>query len=548
MATGKDFPLSITVRTVDKATSGLKRINDQIERARKPYKALGEQFRNLYKSSGLSQIASGFKGIGSELRGVARDLGIVGAAAGAAVFGFKHLVEEFDNLGDTAEKAGVSVDFLAQLRHSAEAAGSSAEELDAGLSTFTKSVGQARAGTGKLTGFLKKVSPELLKQVKGAKSNEEAFDLMANAIAKIPDPARRAALATAAFGGAGTALAPLLGRGKKGIDELRQAYFEHAGSQQAAADAAQKAKEAMEPLHGEFTRMKATLVTELAPAFIELTRRLQTFLTSHRTEIAAFIRNFGEALPGAISRAIDFLGEVRDALAPVVQWIGKMVEMVGGAGNAVKILVVAWASFKALNLAGHLLGIVGGLVKMAGAIKAVSTAGAVADAAGGGGAGGGKLGVLKWVPHVAAVTGGAAVGTWLGQKAGTQRLFGSDDARLQRDALGSDRDSFGRHKVAHRLGLTEGELAKRLAEGRAMLAARAGSDEVSARAAANRVPSAAEFRKTQGVGPLAAEAPAAATAKVEVEFKNAPPGMRVRKDGKSTADVDLSTGYQMVTP
>jgi hypothetical protein len=41
---------------------------------------------------------------------------------------------------------------------------------------------------------------------------------------------------------------------------------------------------------------------------------------------------------------------------------------------------------------------------------------------------------------------------------------------------------------------------------------------------------------------------AASAAKLTVDFVNAPKGTRVNTDPTSTADVDLSVGYQMGTP
>jgi hypothetical protein len=52
----------------------------------------------------------------------------------------------------------------------------------------------------------------------------------------------------------------------------------------------------------------------------------------------------------------------------------------------------------------------------------------------------------------------------------------------------------------------------------------------------------------RSAGPGAAQAAALSNAKITVDFANAPRGTRVRTDPKSTADVDLSVGYQMGTP
>ena len=395
MSTGKEFPLSITVKAVDKATGPLRQIAGQVNRS----------FGGLRKMSadmgaGFAKVRSGLSGIGSVAKSLAGTVGIVGGAAGAAVFGFKKLVDEADDLGDAAEKVGLSVDALYQLRRAADEAGSSAEELDAGFSTFTKSLGQARAGTGRMASFLKKVSPELLKQVKAAKSNEEAFNLIAGAAAKIEDPAKRAALATAAFGGAGVALAPLLARGKEGVDQLRAAVLKHAGSQQAAADAAQKTKEAMGPLHDSIQSVKNSILVGLAPAFIKLAESASRFLTDHREEIAAWIRDFGEKLPDRIDRLGSVLAKVGEVFAGIARAIGWVVDKVGGAENAVKLLVAGFLAFKGLQLVGHLGSIAGGLMDIVGAAgKATSGMGAL-------GAGINKLGAA--IPVLAAVAAGAA--------------------------------------------------------------------------------------------------------------------------------------------
>ncbi|MDR2337828.1 MAG: hypothetical protein LBE20_04160 [Deltaproteobacteria bacterium] len=49
---------------------------------------------------------------------------------------------------------------------------------------------QLSAGTGNMLSNIKKVSPNLVRQLKAAKGNEEAFDLMIKAIRGVQDPAK----------------------------------------------------------------------------------------------------------------------------------------------------------------------------------------------------------------------------------------------------------------------------------------------------------------------------------------------------------------------
>ena len=314
MADKKETTLSIVIRTVDKATAAIRAINARIAGLTAPVRAFS------------TRVIGGLKGVGSAIAGVLSKVPLIGgvivASAGAAVAGLMKLVDGFDSLGDKAEAIGVGVDFLAQMRYAAERSGASVEELDAGLQGFSKSLGEARAGTGRMAAFLTKVSPALLRQLKATKSNEEAFDLMADAMQKLEDPAKKAALAQKIFGSA--ALAPLLARGSKGVQDLRNRYLELAGSQKEAAEKSGEVDDAMKDLRASTDGIKAALVTGLAPALKVIVERLRNWFVAHRDDIAQWAADLGEKIPGA--------------LQSIVAWFGKVVEKVESAIGKVKAL------------------------------------------------------------------------------------------------------------------------------------------------------------------------------------------------------------------
>jgi phage-related minor tail protein len=318
----KQTKLSIVIATVDKATAKLKAISDRLDKITKPVRDFREALSGLREKSGLDDVIGGFRGVGGALADLLGKVALVGGVVGGAVAGLMHLVNEFDDLGDKAERFGVSVDFLAQMRFAAEHAGASVEELDGGLKAFSQSLGQARAGTGRMAAFLGKVSPALLRQVKAAKSNEQAFDLMANAMAKIQDPAKRAALAQKVFGDA--ALAPLLGKGAKGVKELRDRFLDLAGPQAGAAEEAGKVDESMHDLKAAMQGVKAALVQGLAPALKIVIDRLREFFNENRARIAEWAANLGKKLPGAIAKLIEFFHSVVDAVRPFVDSATKL--------------------------------------------------------------------------------------------------------------------------------------------------------------------------------------------------------------------------------
>jgi hypothetical protein len=355
----KKVPLSIVISAVDKATAAVRAVNDRISRITSkvsaPLSMLREKLSGLANEAGLPKLIDGFKGVGSALKEVAGKAFMIGGAVVSAGLGLKSLVDGFDDMGDLAERIGVGVDFLAQMRYAAERSGASVEQLDSGLQTFSQNIGQARAGTGKMSAFLKLVSPALLTQLKAAKSNEQAFGLMADAMAKITDPAKRLALAQKAVGD--SALAPLLARGADGIDELRKRYAELAGSQNGAASAAGAVDDSMKDLKAATDGIKAALVEGLAPALGQIVEELRAWFAENRAQVAAWAAALGKKLPAAIHKfagaflgALDTVGGVLDslggirtvaiALAAVI--VGPLVASIYSLGVAILTTPVGW--------------------------------------------------------------------------------------------------------------------------------------------------------------------------------------------------------------
>jgi len=364
----KQFPLSIVLGLVDKATAGVVAVNKRLDEATKPTRELGKAFGELNEKSGLGKVADGFAGVGGAVKDVLGKLLLIGGAAGGVVVAFAGLVGSFDDLGDLAERIGVSVDFLASMRYAAERSGASVESLDQGLQAFTQNLGAARAGTGRMTAFLKLVSPALLEQLKHTKSNEEAFDLLATAMAKIEDPAKRLALAQKTVGDG--ALAPLLARGGKGIEELRKRYIDLAGSQEGAAGAAGKVDDSMKDLKAATDGIKAALVEGLSPALGQIVEELRAWFAENRERIAEWATALGKKLPAAIHRfadaflnALDTVGEIIDkiggvktvalVLAGVI--VGPLVASLYALGAAILTTPVGWilAGLAAITLAGY---------------------------------------------------------------------------------------------------------------------------------------------------------------------------------------------------
>ncbi len=227
-------------------------------------------------------------------------------------------------------------------------------------------------------------------------------------MAKLEDQGKKTALAAAA--GFDPSLIPFLSKGADGIRALRKEVEASSKAQEEAARAAGPVDDAWKQFRATVDGLKASLVTNLGPAFRKLTEKASAFLTANQAQIGAWIRDFGEKLPARLERLGVVLKAVwTDGIKPVLNGIGWVVDKLGGAENAVRVLIGAWVAFKALQIAGHLGEIGGGLFQMGKGIGAIARAlrgGAAAKAAAGAAGAGAQLSL----PGLGAAAGGAAAG------------------------------------------------------------------------------------------------------------------------------------------
>lgn len=535
----KTTQLSITIRAIDKATAPIRAITVRLEAVTKPLRNFGASLGDLRKSSGLDDVIAGFKGVGSAIAGVLSKVAMIGGVVGVAVAGLFKLVDSFDDLGDKAEAIGVSADFLAQMRYAAERSGASIDELDAGMQSFTKNLGLARANAGPLTKFLGNVSPALLAQLKATKSNAEAFDLLAGAMAKIEDPAKKAALAQKTLGSA--ALAPLFAKGSDGLKKLRDRYAELAPDQGKAADAAGEVADSMTDLKASTDGVKAALVRGLAPALKDIVERLGQWFTNHREDIATWARELGDKLPGAVTKLVGTFKAIVSRIEPFVNSAtklkviavalagviaGPLISAIVSLGIALLTTPVGWivAGLAAIGLAAA------ALINDWGGVRSffVDTWDAIAD----------KLG---WLAHVfklvlLPITGMAAIfiGAWEPVSGFFVKLWDNvtgvflDAWKFIAGIVDKivEAVDFVSNKVKEFVNGTE--------EGRAnMLDAFGGG----------LTPQQRERFIKGSLGGSSSSKPS--ENRLVVDFQNVPRGTKVRADPKNTDDVALGVGYQL---
>jgi len=125
------------------------------------------------------------------------------ASIGAFV---KSGIDAADALNDMSQRLGVSVKDLASFKLAAEQSGTSLDGVGAGIARLSRSIGDAESGNKQLANALSELGIT-------ARDPKEAFFQLADAVQRIDDPSKRAALLSQVLGKSYGELVPLLSQG-----------------------------------------------------------------------------------------------------------------------------------------------------------------------------------------------------------------------------------------------------------------------------------------------------------------------------------------------
>jgi hypothetical protein len=187
----------------------------------------GEQSLKRIESAG-ERASGGLKGLGRQaelLRTGIRTLG--DALAGVATIGglatlVDRSISAANAIGKTADTIGVGVEALQELRFAAKASGVEQQTLDMALQRFTRRAAEAAQGTGEAKHAFAQLGIALRDQSGNLRSSEDLFGDVADAFARIEDPAERVRLAFKLFDSEGVALVNLLRGGSDALEQMRE--------------------------------------------------------------------------------------------------------------------------------------------------------------------------------------------------------------------------------------------------------------------------------------------------------------------------------------
>lgn len=289
-------------RTQQRTTQGIRSAIQNIDRSLNRFADQAERtFNNL--EGNIKGTVTNIKLLGPALKTV----GVIGGAAVAAAAsvpllmkGFEAATDELDAFAKNADRLGLSVQFFAGLRSGSAAAGVSIEQLNDNLRQFNTNLFNA-SGQDRFSQTLEQLGFDLdrFQQLDAQTRIEEVAD----AIAGVPDPSQRAAVAVALFGESGRDLVTVFANGSASL-EAYQAAAERAGGALDRQQLAQieAARDAISNFGATMEGVKNQFLVAFAPLFQGLADWIQEMNAS-----GDVIRKTMEGLATATARLIQAL-------------------------------------------------------------------------------------------------------------------------------------------------------------------------------------------------------------------------------------------------
>lgn len=203
--------------------------------------------------------------------------------AGLAAFAIKETAQQLvtfltntaqamDDLGDSSQKLGVAAQDLETFRLAAQMSGASAEDVDRGLKSLSKSMAEFDSGSKSAIEAFSKIGVN-----PSGKSTADVLEEIAQAFAGLPDDANKTALAMELLGKAGAELIPMLNGGAQSFADFNQQLRdlgmalseEDVKNAQALGDAVDTMKKQAEGAGRQFMTGLVPALTEIVTGFTE---------------------------------------------------------------------------------------------------------------------------------------------------------------------------------------------------------------------------------------------------------------------------------------
>jgi hypothetical protein len=265
-------------------------------------------------------------------------LAIGAAAVGAAgmLYGMaKSVADTGDKAAKTADKLGVQIEALQELRYAAELSGIAQNNFDTGLQRMTRRAAEAAEGTGVAKDAFKELGVVLKDSQGRVRKSEAILADIAEGMAKVEDPSRRVALAFKLFDTEGVSMVNMLRNGKDALAAMRteaRALGFVIGEEDARN--AEQFNDNLLRTKLIITGVRNEVGARFLPVLSELMVRFRQWIGANRHVIKS-------GLEKTLRGAVTLLGWLYNAGRGVVGVLSDIAGMFGGIERAAK--AAAWA-------------------------------------------------------------------------------------------------------------------------------------------------------------------------------------------------------------
>lgn len=310
---GRNYSVSAKIKGKDEASSVFRRVGRGLKQH------LGGPIHGINR--GITGIRRGFQAVpgvalvGGGLIDAGRSL--IELATGVAKTG--------DEIAKTARRAGISTNALQSLGYAAQIAGASQDQFNSGVKMFARNMGFLQAKTGPLYSLLKKVAPEMIGLLQGAKDNESALRMVFSALGKLEDPTRRAALAMAAFGRNGENLSLIAEQGDEGLAKLEERFrrFGFALDDKFLSQA-EEAQDQLLDFSVAWQGLKNVVGAQILQAGLPKLRELVQWIADNPDSIKKWATEFATGFVGALEKGVKVIDDLITGISDMIGWLKKI--------------------------------------------------------------------------------------------------------------------------------------------------------------------------------------------------------------------------------
>lgn len=274
-------------RTFQEAIEKLKALGGAESEASRHLTAMAADLKKV--KAPADQLGAGLDTIIGKAKSMAGLFGITLSAGALIGFG-RQVFDAADQVGDLAQKMGISTDAAQRFQYAAEQSGASIDDVSQSIVKMNDLLAEGDKST---ISALDAIGLKF-QDIRAMKS-EDAFRSIADAIGRIPDPMLQSNIALDLFGKSGSTLLPMIREGSLQAAE---------GAEIMSAETIQALKETKQAWENFWRDLRVIAGNFLAG---DIGQQLKQFLTDLKTGLS-FIANFTKASGSPIERGIVALG------------------------------------------------------------------------------------------------------------------------------------------------------------------------------------------------------------------------------------------------